>query len=75
MSSNRSALALNRENLRLVIDILTGHCKLYYHLSAMGLSQETLCESAEYFLCECVSLSMERKNNVGRLLYSVYRHI
>jgi hypothetical protein len=53
-------LGLSRNQLRLVLSLITGHCKLNSHLHKMGLHPEPKCErchleaeTAEHFICRC----------------------
>ena len=66
---------MTRQNLRLVTDILTGHCQVRKHLHIMGLSESALCrgceqedETIEHILYDCPTLSFIR-----RFVFGEYR--
>lgn len=40
-------LNLTKRNLRNIVGILTGHCKLNYQLKKLGISTNTACKSCE----------------------------
>ena len=53
-------LGLSREELRLLVGILTGHCGLNRHLSVMGVKKDPICpmcgleeEDTQHYLGEC----------------------
>lgn len=69
---SKKLLGLNRDDLRLLTNYLTGHCKLRYHLHKMGLTDTTLCrfcqtdaETSEHILCDCPALGRTRKIHIG----------
>ena len=58
---------LKREDVRLLVGFLTGHCSVNYHLHKIGLNDTPICrfcleedETAEHILCECPALSRSR---------------
>ncbi len=66
-------LYLDKNNLRLLTGVLTGHCALNRHLANMGLKQDPTCglcleeeESAMHFLAECVALAGIRQRVLSR---------
>ncbi|CAG9820215.1 unnamed protein product [Phaedon cochleariae] len=68
----RQILEWSRGNLRILTGLLTGHCRLRYHLGRMGLNQQTDCrfccvedETAEHILCSCSSLERLRFDTFG----------
>jgi hypothetical protein len=57
-------LKLERNQLRWVVGLLTGHCHLNGHLFKLGLSNSPTCdrcqkenETATHILCECEALA------------------
>jgi hypothetical protein len=42
----KDLLKLNRDQLRWVVGLLTGHCHLKGHLFKLGLTDDPICESA-----------------------------
>jgi hypothetical protein len=68
-------LKLNRNQLRWVIGLLTGHCHLNGHLFKQGLSNSPICDrcqeedqTATHILCECGALSYLRFRHLGQHL-------
>ncbi|CAH1118346.1 unnamed protein product [Phaedon cochleariae] len=68
----RQILEWSRSNLRILTGLLTGHCRLRYHLGRMGLNQQTDCrfccvedKTAEHILCSCSSLERLRFDTFG----------
>ena len=62
----------NRRRLRLAVGWLTGHWRVNYHLSKMGLSRSADCrwcqeeeETTEHLLCECQAWSEIRHKVLG----------
>jgi hypothetical protein len=56
----KDLLKLNRDHLRWVVGLLTGHCYLKGHLFKLGLTDDPICErclkedeSATHILCDC----------------------
>lgn len=65
-------IQLSRNNLRILISLLTGHCRLNYHLTKIGLSTQTTCricleedETAEHILGQCFALARIRLKYLG----------
>jgi hypothetical protein len=57
-------LKLNRDQLRWVVGLLTGHCHLKGHLFKLGLTDDPICEkclkedeSATLILCDCETVA------------------
>jgi ribonuclease HI len=76
MKRSRNLLGLNRVSAGRVTRIITGHCRLNYHLDKMGLVQDPLCrfcaednETAEHVLCECPALA-RRREKVWKKLFT-----
>jgi hypothetical protein len=60
----KDLLQLNRDQLRWVVGLLTGHCHLKGHLFKLGLTDAPTCErclqedeSATYNLCDCEAIA------------------
>ena len=60
-------LSMSRQQLSVVIGLLTGHLGIYGHLHKIGRDINPLCrrcfngnETVEHLLCECESLTMSR---------------
>ena len=60
-------LSVSRQQLSIVIGLLTGHLDLYGHLHNIGKDINPLCrrcfngnETVEHLLCECESLTMSQ---------------
>jgi hypothetical protein len=60
----KELLKLNRNQLRLVTGLLTGHCHLEGHVFKMGLTKSPICErclekdeSATHILCDCEAIA------------------
>jgi hypothetical protein len=71
----KELLKLNRNQLRWVIGLLTGHCHLNGHLLKLGLSNSPICdrcqeenETATHILCECEALAYLRFCHLGQHL-------
>ena len=65
-------LSLSREKLRGLVGILTGHNSLNYHLSKMGIINDSTCrgcglepETARHFICTCPALKNLRTKHLG----------
>jgi hypothetical protein len=65
-------LKLNRNQLRWVTGLLTGHCSLKGHLFKMGFTNSPTCkrslekdESATYILCDCEAIAYLRFRHLG----------
>jgi hypothetical protein len=60
----KDLLRLNRDQLRWVVRLLTGHCHLKGHLFKLGLINDPICErcqeedeSATHILCDCEAVA------------------
>jgi hypothetical protein len=69
----RDLLSLNRDQLRWIVGLFTGHCHLKGHLSEMGLMNDPICErcleadeSATHVLCDCEALAHLRFRHLGQ---------
>jgi hypothetical protein len=65
-------LKLNRNQLRWMTGLLTGHCHLKGHLFKMGLTGSPICErclekeeSATHILCDCEAIAYLRFRHLG----------
>ena len=63
-----NVLKLHRKDLRILVGMLTGHCKLKQHLNKMSYVDDTTCrlcglvgETAEHILCNCNNLALTRQ--------------
>jgi hypothetical protein len=74
-SANRTKdlLKLNRDQLRWMVGLLTGHCHLKGHLFKMGLTDDPTCErcleedeSALHILCDCETIANLRFRHLGQ---------
>jgi len=77
-SRARYALNLSRQDLRILVGILTGHADLNRHLHIMGLRQDSgcpLCQEDEdtslHFIANCSALMLLRKNILGDFTLSL----
>jgi hypothetical protein len=69
----RDLLKLNRDQLRWIVGLYTGHCHLKGHLSKMGLINNPIrerCleadESATHVLCDCEDIAHLRFRHLGQ---------
>jgi hypothetical protein len=60
----KDLLNLNRDQLRWMVGLLTGHCHLKGHLFKMRLTDDPICErcleedeSATHILCDCEAIA------------------
>ena len=67
------ALALSRQDLRLLVGILSGHCGLRAHQHRINKSDVGVCrfclvgqETPLHFLCECEALARKRNISLGK---------
>ena len=65
-------LSQKRSSTRILVGLLTGHCRLNKHMSTIGLTEELLCrfcqeeeETAVHILCHCEGLSRLRFLTLG----------
>jgi hypothetical protein len=63
----KDLLELNRDQLRWVVGLLTGHCHLKGHLFKLGLTDDPTCErclqedeSVTHILCDCEAIAYLR---------------
>jgi hypothetical protein len=70
----KDLLKLNRDQLRWVVGLLTGHCLLKGHLFKLGLTDDPICErcieedkSATHILCDCEAIAYLRFRHLGQL--------
>ena len=66
-------LKMNSNQIRIIVGLLTGHCKLNKHLKTMRLTQDSLCrfcrreaETSEHILCDCEVLERRRMIYIGQ---------
>jgi hypothetical protein len=71
--SQGNLLKLNRDQLRWVVGLLTGHCHLKGHLFKLGLTDDPTCErcmqedeSATHILCDCETIAHLRFCHLGQ---------
>jgi hypothetical protein len=69
----KDLLRLNRDQLRWVVGLLTGHCHLKGHLFKLGLINDPICEryqeeveSATHILCDCEAVAQIRFRHAGQ---------
>lgn len=69
----KACISLNKNNLRILTGILTGHCKFKEHLRKLGLASEGLCrfcdepsETPEHILESCEALTHKRIKYLGK---------
>ena len=60
---HKELFKLNRNGVKKVIGLLTGHCSLRRHLTIRGIKNDPTCrgchddeEKAVYILCECMGI-------------------
>jgi hypothetical protein len=69
----RDLLKLNRDQLRWIVGLHTGHCHLKGHLFKLGLMNDPTCErcleadeSATHVLCDCEAIAHLRFRDLGQ---------
>jgi hypothetical protein len=69
----KDLLRLNRDQLRWVVGLLTGHCHLKGHLFKLGLTDDPTCgrclqedESATHSRCDCEAIAYLRFRHLGQ---------
>jgi hypothetical protein len=69
----KDLLKLNRDGLRWVVGLLTGHCHLKGHLFKLGLTDDPICErcleedeSATHIVCDCEAIAYLRFRHQGQ---------
>jgi hypothetical protein len=69
----KDLLKLNRDQLRWVVGLLTGHCHLKGHLFKLGLTDDSICleedESATHILCDCEAVTHIIFRHLGQFFY------
>jgi hypothetical protein len=70
----KDLLKLNRDQLRRVVDLFTGHCHLKGHIFKLGLMDDLICKrcleedvSATNMLCDCEGIAYLRLHHMGQL--------
>jgi hypothetical protein len=70
------AFSLNRDQLRWVVGLFTGHCRLNGHLFKLGLADDPTCErcleddeSAAHILCDCEAIAYLRFRHLDQFFY------
>jgi hypothetical protein len=68
----KDLLELNRDQLRWVVGLLTGHCHFKGHLFKLGLTDDSTCErclqedeAATHILCECEAIAHLRFHHLA----------
>jgi hypothetical protein len=69
----KDLLRLNRDQLRWVVGLLTGHYHLEGHLFKLGLTADPICErclegdeSSTHILCDCEAVAWTRFRHLGQ---------
>jgi hypothetical protein len=69
----KDLLRLNRDQLRWMVGLLTGHCHLKGHLFKLGLTADPFCkrcleddESSIHILCDCEAVAYTRFHHLGQ---------
>jgi hypothetical protein len=69
----KDLLRLNRDQLRCVVGLLTGHCHLKGHLFKLGLTADPICkrcleddQSRIHILCDCEAVAYTRFHHLGQ---------
>jgi hypothetical protein len=69
----KGVLKLNRDQLRWVVGLSTGHCHLKGHLFKLGLTDDPTCErclekdeSTTHILCDCEAIAYLRFRHLGK---------
>jgi hypothetical protein len=72
-SRTKDALIINRDQLRWVVGLFTGHSHLKGHLFKLGLTDDPTCErcleeeeSATHVLCDCGAMTYLRFPQLGQ---------
>jgi hypothetical protein len=73
VNRTRDLLKLNRDQLRWLVGLYTGHCQLKGHLFKLGLTNDPTCErcleadeSATHVLCDCEAIAHLRFRDLGQ---------
>jgi hypothetical protein len=71
----KDLLKLNRDQLRWVVVLFTGYCRLNGNLFTLGLTDVPICEqclekdeSATHILCDCEAIAYLRFHHLGQFL-------
>jgi hypothetical protein len=71
--SSKDLLKLNRDQLRWIVGLFTGHCHLKGHLFKLGLIDDPICEmcleedeSATHVLRDCEAIAYLRFRHLGQ---------
>jgi hypothetical protein len=69
----KDLLRLNRDQLRWVVGLLTGHCHLKWHLFKLGLTADPICErcleddeSSIHIICDFEAVAYTRFRHLGQ---------
>lgn len=69
----RQIIGLSRDKIQSVVSVLTGHCRLNYHLNLLNIADDPSCvscdtaeETAEHFLCQCPAYQQRRLSTLGK---------
>jgi hypothetical protein len=72
----KDMLRLNRDQLRWIVGLLTGHCHLKGHFFKIGLTDDPTCErcleedeSTTHILCDCEAIGNLRFHHLGQFFY------
>ncbi|KAJ8910602.1 hypothetical protein NQ315_003972 [Exocentrus adspersus] len=71
---SKKLLELSRINLRALVGLYTGHCRLRHHMHRIGLAEDAECrlcmeddETAEHVLCTCPAADRTRFSILGKV--------
>jgi hypothetical protein len=77
----KDLLKLNRDQLRWVVGLFTGHCHLKGHLFKLGLTDDHICvrcleedKSATHILCDCKAIVCSRFRHLGQFFMEPSDH-
>jgi hypothetical protein len=69
----KDLLKLNRDQLRWVVGLFTGHCHLKGHVSKLELTDDPICKrclkedgSTTHILCDCEAIAYLRFHHLGQ---------
>jgi hypothetical protein len=69
----KDLLKLNKDQIRWVVGLFTGHCHFKGHLFKLGLTDDSTCErcleegeSATHILCDCEAIAHLRFRHMGQ---------
>jgi hypothetical protein len=70
----KDLLKLNRDQLRWMVGLFTGHCRLKRHHLKLGLTDDPICErcleedeSVTHILCDCEAIAYLRFHRLGQV--------